>query len=302
MKPLVAVGLPVYNGEEFLGAAIESILAQTLPDFEIIISDNASSDRTEAICQEYVSRDSRVSYHRASKNHGIVWNYNEVFRLSSHEFFMWFSHDDILAPTYLERCVEVLRKDPSVVLCFANWGEIDVTSQLLGCYKSRIVMDSAKAIERFRCAIRLDHLCEPWCGVTRSETMRKTALYGNFADYDRVMIAELGLHGRFVEIPETLFFRREHKDRSIYLHPSRFERTSWIDPELSNTIVFPYFRELREFWVAVGRAALSWRERVACQWALLMWVKTYWRRMKADLRTAALEALRRTVLRMKTMR
>lgn len=297
VRPLVAVGLPVYNGEEFLAAAIESVLAQTFRDFEVIISDNASTDRTEGICREYASRDGRVSYHRASENHGIVWNYNQVFKRSSHEFFMWFSHDDILASSYLERGVEVLQKDPSVVLCFSNWGEIDATGELLRSDKSRVVMDSSKPIERFRKAIRLDHLCEPWCGITRSETLRKTGLYGSFADYDRVMIAELGLHGRFVEIPETLFFRREHKGRSIYIHPSRFERTSWIDPQHSGAIVFPHFRELREFWAAVGRAGLSWREKIACQWALLMWAKTNWRRMLGDLRIAALEVSRRIVKR-----
>jgi glycosyltransferase involved in cell wall biosynthesis len=297
MKPLVAVGLPVYNGEEFLGAAIESVLAQSFRDLELIISDNASTDRTERICGGYASRDARVSYHRASENHGIVWNYNRVFELSSSEFFMWFSHDDILASNYLERCVEVLRKEPSVVLCFSNWGEIDAGGQLLGTQKSRVVMDSEKRVERFREAIRLDHLCEPWCGVTRSETLKKTPLYGSFADYDRVLIAELGLHGKFLEIPETLFFRREHMARSIYVHPTRFERTVWIDPRKAGAIIFPHFRELREFWAAVGRVRLSLFERASCYWALLKWTGTNWRKIRADLGMAARETLRRLLSR-----
>jgi glycosyltransferase involved in cell wall biosynthesis len=294
-NPLVGVGLPVFNGEEFLAAAIDSVLAQTFQDFEIVISDNASTDGTEGICREYASRDARVTYHRASENHGIAWNFNQVFKLSSNEQFMWFSHDDILAPSYLERCVEVLRKDSSVVLCFSNWSEIDATGKLLGSYKSRVTMDSERRVERFRAAIRLDHLCEPWCGVARSEMIRKTGLYGSFADYDRVMFAELGLHGRFVEIPETLFFRREHKGRSVYLHPTRFERTSWIDPQRGDAVVFPHFREFREFWAAVGRARLVWREKIACQWALLGWAKTNRRRMASDLRFGVAELLRRLV-------
>jgi glycosyltransferase involved in cell wall biosynthesis len=296
-RPLVGVGLPVYNGEDFLAAAIESVLAQSFWDFDLIISDNASTDGTQEICHRYASRDARVKYHRASENRGIVWNYNQAFNLSSNVYFMWFSHDDILAPNYLERCVNVLGNDPSAVLCFSNWGEIDAAGVLLGSQKSRVVMDSEDRIERFREAIRLDHLCEPWCGVTRSETLKKTPLYGSFADYDRVLIAELGLHGRFLEIPEPLFFRREHMARSIYVHPTRFERTAWIDPRNAGAIIFPHFRELQEFWAAVGRAGLSSNERARCCWALLKWAGTNWRKMKADLRIAAQETVRRIIRR-----
>jgi glycosyltransferase involved in cell wall biosynthesis len=295
LKPLVGVGLPVYNGQEFLSDAIESVLAQTFRDFQLIISDNASTDRTEEICREYASKDARVSYHRATENRGIAWNYNRVFELSSNEYFMWFSHDDVLASSYIERCLEVLRSDPTIVLCFSNWGEIDGAGKLLHTYKSRVVMDSPNCSERFRAAIRLDHLCEPWCGLTRSAIAKKTGLYGSFADYDRVLFAELGLHGRFLEISEALFLRREHMGRSIYLHPTRFERTAWIDPQRRDAIVFPHFRELREFWRAVGRAHLARHERAACYWALLQWTKTNWRRMIVDIRTAVLELVRRAV-------
>lgn len=295
-KPLVGVGLPVYNGEEFLAAAIGSVLSQTFQDFEIIISDNGSTDRTEKICREHASREPRVTYHRAAENRGIVWNYNQVFQLSpSHEYFMWFSHDDVLAPTYLERCVEILKTDSTVALSFSNWGEIDAAGGLLNSHKSRVIMDAPDPVERFRQAIRLEHLCEPWCGVTRSEIVKKTGGYGSYADYDRVLFAEIGLHGRFVEIPETLFFRREHKGRSIYLHPSRFERTSWIAPQRGSEIVFPHFRELREFWSAVKRSNLPRAERNACSWALLGWAKSYWRRLADDIKIAVHEILRRVV-------
>lgn len=296
-KALLGVGLPVYNGEEFLGPAIDSVLAQTFRDFEIVISDNGSTDRTEEICREYAARDPRILYHKAAENRGIVWNYNQVFALSSHELFMWFSHDDILAPTYLQKCVEILQKDPSVVLSFSNWGEIDPDGKLLGSFKSRVVMDSADPAERFRAGIRLDHLCEPWCGVTRSEVARRTGLYGNYADYDRVLYAEIGLHGRFIEIQETLFFRREHKSRSIHLHPTRFERTVWLDPRQKGMLIFPHFREFREFWAAVNRAHLPPRQARACKWALIKWAGTYWRRLVTDLRIAVLEIARRILRR-----
>src|SRR5579885_539517 len=146
-------------------------------------------------------------------------------------------------------------------------------------------MDSHDPVARFREAIRLEHLCEFWCGLTRSEIVRKTGMYGNFADYDRVIFAELGLHGRFVELQETLFFRREHKGRSVYIHSSRLERTSWINEGKPLVLIFPHCRELREFWAAVRRSDLSSSQKRRCAQALLKWVWTYRRRIRMEIGT-----------------
>ena len=141
-RPRISVGLPVYNGQNFLAAAIESVLAQTYRDFLLVISDNASTDATQRICEEFASRDPRVDYHRAQTNRGIVWNFNEVFRLSRTEYFMWFAHDDALAPQYLERCLEVLDRDPSVVSCFSSCRDIDGTGTTIGVRRSRAALRS----------------------------------------------------------------------------------------------------------------------------------------------------------------
>src|ERR1700693_4622631 len=111
--PMVSIGLPVYNGEVYLRQALDSILAQTFSDFELVISDNASTDSTEVICREYAAVDSRIRYRRQTRNRGVTWNFRQVVLLSSGKYFLWTSCDDLLAPNYVERCIEVLENDPS---------------------------------------------------------------------------------------------------------------------------------------------------------------------------------------------
>ena len=99
-KSRVSIGMPVFNGEKYLRESIESILDQTYQNFELIISDNASTDRTQEICLEYARKDNRISYYRNDKNLGGPRNYNRVFELSSAEYFKWAAYDDVLAPEF----------------------------------------------------------------------------------------------------------------------------------------------------------------------------------------------------------
>ena len=100
-RPRVSIGLPVYNGENFLEFALDSILGQTFQDFELIISDNASTDATESICRRYAAKDSRIRYYRNPNNQGAAQNYNRVFALARGEYFKWAAHDDVCKPNYL---------------------------------------------------------------------------------------------------------------------------------------------------------------------------------------------------------
>jgi glycosyltransferase involved in cell wall biosynthesis len=291
-KARVAVGLPVYNGERFLAAAIDSVLAQTFQDFEIIISDNASTDSTRKICLEYAAADPRVRYYRNDRNIGGVRNFNRVVEFSSSELFMWFADDDVIAPTYLEKCIAALDRDPSVILSFSSFGDIDAEGKLLDTRKSSLVMDSPDPVERFRHAIRMEHLCEPWCAVTRTEILKKTPLYGIFADYDRVLLAELGLYGRFFEVNEFLFFHREHENRSINLFPGRYERMAWIDPKRVGKVTFPHLRQFREYLAAIGRSPISFGQKLECYKAMLGWLKKNRSRIYVDMKIAGREMFR----------
>ena len=123
--PRVSIGLPVYNGEEFLEEAIVSILSQTYQDFELIISDNASTDLTEKICQKYAAQDARIVYSRNVENVGIMNNHNLTFRRARGEYFRFAGYDDVWAPTLLERLVTELDKRPEVVVCYPAFVLID---------------------------------------------------------------------------------------------------------------------------------------------------------------------------------
>ena len=90
----VSIGMPVYNGEKFIREALDSLLAQTFTDFELIISDNASTDGTEAICREYAARDSRIRCVRQSENRGACANFQFVLDEAKGEYFMWAAADD----------------------------------------------------------------------------------------------------------------------------------------------------------------------------------------------------------------
>ena len=123
--PRVSVGVPVYNAEKYLRQSLESLLAQTFEDVEIIISDNCSADATEAICREFAQRDSRIRYLRQPENLGAIANFNHVFAEARGEYFKWAAYDDLCEPTFLQRCVDVLDKNPDVGWCHSKSDRID---------------------------------------------------------------------------------------------------------------------------------------------------------------------------------
>ena len=115
-QPLVSVGIPVYNGERWIQRALESLRGQTYGHLELIISDNASIDATATICQEYVARPPRVRYYRNPTNIGVYANFRRVFDLSSGDYFMWASMDDVRPLTAVAACIEALLKNAHAVM------------------------------------------------------------------------------------------------------------------------------------------------------------------------------------------
>ncbi len=127
--PLVSIGVPIYNEEKYLPEMLNSLLGQDFQDFELIISDNASDDGTSDICKAYVARDQRIHYHRNERNIGSVGNFNQAFELASGEYFMWASGHDLWEPSFISRCLEVLRDNVSVVSCHPHAVWIDTAGQ-----------------------------------------------------------------------------------------------------------------------------------------------------------------------------
>jgi glycosyltransferase involved in cell wall biosynthesis len=301
-RPRVALGMPVYNGENYLREALDDILAQTFRDFELVICDNASTDRTGEICREYAARDPRIRYVRNSSNIGGSPNFNRVFALSDGEYYAWVAHDDRRAPTYLERCVAVLDREPDVSVCFTGTRDIDERGQPLPTAPFTLPTDRPRARDRFRALIRLDHKLEPIYGLFRTDVLRRGPLEGSYADSDRVLLAETALAGPFRQVPAELFYRRIHALQSINVFPGRQARTAWFDPDGAGKLVFPHFRQAVEYARSIGRARLSRGERLGCYGALSGWLWTNRARLLSDLDYGARHLVRPLVRRLRRPR
>jgi glycosyltransferase involved in cell wall biosynthesis len=229
--PKLSIGIPVFNGEEFLPELLDSLSAQTFRDFEILICDNASSDRTPQICCEHTQRDSRIRYIRNERNLGAIANFNRVFALSTAPLFKWAAHDDLYHEAYLDACVRLLEENPDTVLAHTGTAFIDEKSGLLPFeqetgsfvdpktgrrYWSDVtsIGDTPVAINRFRQVLMRARWGTHMFGVVRREVLQQTSLLPNFAGSDRAMLAELALLGRFRCANERLFFKRFHTNVS----------------------------------------------------------------------------------------
>jgi glycosyltransferase involved in cell wall biosynthesis len=271
--------MPVYNGEPYIQGAFESLAAQTFDDYEIIVSDNASSDATEEICRAAAAGDSRIRYIRQPVNRGASPNFNEVVRLATGELFKWATHDDVLDPVFLERCVETLKAAPAeVVLCYPKTILIDADGKELGPYEDLLDLREERPSARFETYLRNYELSNPVFGLHRLEPLLKTRLLGNYHSSDLVLLTEIALRGQIWEIPEPLFFRRWHEGMSRQANVSDSEVTQWFDPDRSGGHVMPRTRLYAENLRAIANAPMSSGEKLRSTRALFgVWSPRYWR-------------------------
>jgi glycosyltransferase involved in cell wall biosynthesis len=281
----VSIGLPVYNGEKYLRESVESILAQTYPDFELIISDNASTDTTELTCWEYAKSDPRVRYLRNDTNLGAAPNFNKVFDLSAGEYFKWAAHDDVLAPEFLSRCVDVLDQNQDVVLCYTRVKIIDENSAFEVDYNPGPDTNSPRSSERFRNLILRPEYAVQQMGLIRANVLRKTVGHGSYPSSDEVLLAELGLMGRFYEVPERLFFYRRHPEQVARILDQR-SRVPFFDTSMQDKIVLPKWLYLFACIKAIRHVDLSLRDRLNCYLTM-----GYWMLMPANSRALGKDVL-----------
>lgn len=274
-NPRVSIGIPVFNGENYVGQALESIVNQTYTDFELIVSDNASTDGTEQICRAYAARDVRMRYCRNESNLGVIANFIRVFEFARGEYFKWAAHDDVLAPTYLEKTVAALDADPGAVLCQSLVRIIDENSNEIAIYDSNLKgTDSLRPSDRFAPTILIDHLCAETLGLIRADAMRQIGLHA-FHYGDRVRQAELALLGRFIQIREPLFMLRDHAARSTRALLAA-DRADFYVTKRGGRIDLFYWWLYRDYLRAVRKHVVGWRERMRCYWHLLRWWGTNW--------------------------
>lgn len=279
-KPRVSIGMPVFNGEKYIREAIDSILKQTFRDFELIISDNASTDRTQTICLDYASKDPRIHYYHNDTNIGGPNNFNRVFKLSSGEYFRWATYDDLIAPEFLEKCVNVLDNDSSVVGCICKTGRIDQYGNFLGYYNERFLkrISSPKIHERFRDLLNMWYTTTPLYAVYRSSFFIQSQLHQSYIGADRNLVAELSLLGRIHEIPECLFYWRDHPDsyttqfygsnRDDTLDTLKREMKWWSKEEGT---YFPHWKNCIEYFRSISHIHPKFSERLLCYFQILDW-------------------------------
>ena len=234
-KCLVSIGMPVYNEERYIEQALQSLLSQSVEDFELIISDNASTDRTGEICLAYAAKDVRVRYYRMETNLGSIANLSRVFQLSNAPYFFWASGHDIRHETFIARCVEILEQDTSVVLCYSGARWLEPDGRLGDVLSGHVETRGMSQVSRFRTVMwSLGGFNYPINGIMRSDALRRTSLIRNTIGPDVLLLHELALLGTFAEVPEPLLSIRRLPDYGSWHHllakifgPAAERRSAW---------------------------------------------------------------------------
>jgi len=276
-RPGVSIGMPVYNGAALLVEALESITAQSYRDLEILVSDNASTDDTQAVVEAFARRDPRIRYLRNAENLGAPENFNAAFRASTRRYFKWASHDDLLAPTFVERCVDALEADESVVIAFSRIVAVDDAGIVRKELPPQLPATSRDdPVARFTAVTTERHGGFPLWGVMRADVLAQTQLHQRFPGGDKVLLAEIALRGSFREVPEPLFRLRAHAGRSVASMPSIYLRAAWHAPGSSSRFLVPHWRMARGFLRAMEDAPLSAGDRFRARMAMMAWVFRNW--------------------------
>lgn len=231
--PVVSLGLPVYNGGDLLSISIDSILAQDFKNFELIICDNASDDGTQQLCEGYAAADPRISYHRFPENIGAAQNYNRAFELSSGKYFKWVTHDDLILPGFLTRCVEALEAgggNVSVVHPGAQF--IDGRGDILGPHSDRMHTTAGHPAVRVFQVLQEMNMMSSVFGLFDRSILAQTQRIGSFVGSDYALMLEAALLGEVHYIGgEPLYQRRLHDKMSRQANKSAEDALNWFDPK-----------------------------------------------------------------------
>ena len=271
--PRLSVGLPVYNGENFLAASIESVLRQSFTDFELIISDNGSTDRTQEICTRFAATDPRVRYHRRDTNGGGAWNFNRVFELSKGSLFKWQAHDDVCLPGMFQRCVDTFDRAPSsVVVVYPRTELIDEAGRTLTHFLPEHMETRRPAPhQRLADVLRGMTMARAQFGLIRTAALRQTQLFDGRIGADFVLFGELAMLGELWELPEALFQRRIHSGISTYANNGADSLTQWWNPAQRKYrgLLPPMLGLGRIYLRSIRRLPLPQAEKLRCYSAVL---------------------------------
>jgi glycosyltransferase involved in cell wall biosynthesis len=283
--PRLSIGLPVYNGDRYLKNALDALLGQSYEDFELIISDNASTDETPEICRRYERQDARVRYYRQPRNIGSSPNHNFVVAVARGELFKWASYDDLYSRDLLERCVEALDEHPSVVLAHSWTANIDSSDTVIAASPYSLATDEPRASERFRSILFVSGGDDVYA-VMRTSILRQVVPQDSYHHAENPLVAALSLYGPFHQVPDWLYFRRHHPQQAEQACATVRTRCANMDPRRANRLRHPVARLYAEYlWgyvTAIRRAPLTSVERRECYGHLVRWLASRTNRQRTQ--------------------
>ncbi len=226
---LVTIAMPVHNGSRFLREAIASLLAQTHEDIEIVISDNASTDETPALCNEFLSRDDRVRYLRQMENRGAFVNAECAVRAGRGKYVMIAGDDDVYDAHYIKKLLPLLEQDPSVGIVYSNYGWIDETGRRTPSRFRRFLDRSTRPSAVFAAYVRHRPCLPMMMGLTRAELLCRALPFDSLGeltgDQDNLLMLRLLSTGCRVDSSPEVLFHYRLKDRASAAVPSDFPKT-----------------------------------------------------------------------------
>lgn len=247
----VSIGLPVYNGENFLHKCLDSLLSQTFTNFELIISDNGSTDSTQKICQEYIKKDDRIRYIRQEKNMGVIWNFNFVLKEAKNDYFVWAGVDDYVLPDFLKKNVEALVSNDNLVGSVSKierYGMDDSHSDSINLtfgkfiknlrlrFSKREVYSISGTYQKKVRTYLKKSTCQVIYGVFRTEKLRRSIIDNTFLGVDWAEVLGVLKYGNFNVIDEVLMYEFEggRSARGI-IHISRNYNPNFL------SAIFPWY-------------------------------------------------------------
>jgi glycosyltransferase involved in cell wall biosynthesis len=229
--PLITVGMPVRNEARFLASALEAMTAQRGVRYEIVVSDNASTDATPEICRDFVARFPKlVRYHRFDENVGASANFAWLLEQASGEFFMWASGHDLWDDDYLLGCSRLLEATPTAMIAFGNVDWIDENGQPFGRATGWSDTRGLSLPARY-CTVLWGSM-NPIIGLIRTRALKEHE-FNDMVAVDLAILLALSLRGDFVHCTSTSWRRREYRHEASFAE--KLERYRSADYALSTS-------------------------------------------------------------------
>jgi len=260
--PRVSIGLPVYNGSRYIREAVAAHLSQTWEDFELIISDNTSTDDTFDICTQYARQDKRVRVIRQPRNCGVNRNHLHVFHMARGEYFRWAAVDDIPSGDLVRHAVSVLDEDPALVAYVPESANIDEAGEMLRRLERTLDIRDPSPVQRASAILTRDYQMIFAQGLMRRSTLLSTSRRWTYFGWDFILLLELAICGPICQIEGPLLYRRLHRHSAAHCTKNIASVRAWVDPTVRSRILLPHWKWAAERMRAVSASRVSIADRL----------------------------------------